>query len=36
MLNQSGIKKTTGAAPVQILFNVQNQMSVGINMAYML
>lgn len=33
MLNQSGIKKTTGAAPVQILFNVQNQMSVGIKLA---
>ena len=33
MLNQSGIKKTTGAAPIQILFNVQNQMSVGIKLA---
>lgn len=33
MLNQSGIKKITGAAPVQILFNVQNQMSVGIKLA---
>ena len=33
MLNQSGIKKTTGAVPVQILFNVQNQMSVGIKLA---
>lgn len=33
MLNQSGIKKTTGTAPVQILFNVQNQMSVGIKLA---
>lgn len=33
MLNQSGIKKTTGAAPVQILFNVQNQVSVGIKLA---
>jgi hypothetical protein len=33
MLNQSGITKTTGAAPVQILFNVQNQMSVGIKLA---
>lgn len=32
MLNQSGITKTTGAAPVQILFNVQNQMSVGIKL----
>ena len=30
MLNQSGIKKTTYGGPVQILFNVQNQMSVGI------
>lgn len=33
MFNQSGIKKTIGAAPVQILFNVQNQMSVGIKLA---
>lgn len=33
MLNQSGIKKTVGAAPSQILFNVQNQMSVGIKLA---
>lgn len=33
MLNQFGITKTTGAAPVQILFNVQNQMSVGIKLA---
>lgn len=33
MLNQSGITKTTGAAPVQILFNVQNQMPVGIKLA---
>lgn len=30
MLNQSGIKKTTYGGSVQILFNVQNQMSVGI------
>ena len=30
MLNQTGIKKTTYGGPVQILFNVQNQMSVGI------
>jgi len=30
MLNQTGVKKTTYGAPVQILFNVQNQMSVGI------
>ena len=33
MLNQSGITKVTRAAPVQILFNVQNQMSVGIKLA---
>lgn len=33
MLNQTGIHKVTGAAPVQILFNVQNQMSVGIKLA---
>lgn len=30
MFNNTGIKKTTGAAPVQILFNVEHQMSVGI------
>ena len=30
MLNQTGITKVTGTAPVQILFNVQNQMSVGV------
>ena len=30
MLNQTGIKKVTGSAPVQILFNVQNQMAVGV------
>lgn len=30
MLNQTGIKKTTGTAPVQILFNVERQMSVSI------
>lgn len=30
MLNQTGIKKTTYEGPTQILFNVQNQMSVGI------
>lgn len=30
MLNKTGITKVTGAAPVQILFNVQNQMSVSI------
>lgn len=33
MLNQSGIQKTVGSAPVQILFNVQNQMSVGVKIA---
>lgn len=33
MLNQSGITKVNGTAPVQILFNVQNQMSVGIKIA---
>lgn len=33
MLNQTGITKVTGAAPVQILFNVQNQMSVSIKLA---
>ena len=33
MINQSGIKKTTVDSPVQILFNVQNQMSVGIKLA---
>ena len=30
MFNRSGIKKETLAAPQQILFNVQNQFSVGI------
>lgn len=30
MLNNTGIKKTTYGGPVQILFNVQNQMSVGV------
>lgn len=30
MLNQTGITKVTGAAPRQILFNVQNQMGVSI------
>lgn len=30
MLNQTGITKTVGSAPVQILFNVQNQMAVSI------
>ena len=33
MLNQTGIKKVTGSAPVQILFNVQNQMSVGVKVS---
>ena len=33
MLNRTGITKVTGAAPNQILFNVQNQMSVGIKLA---
>lgn len=33
MLNQTGITKVTGAAPVQILFNVQNKMSVGVKLA---
>lgn len=33
MLNQTGIKKVTGAAPVQILYNVQNQMSVSIKLS---
>lgn len=30
MFNNTGITKVTGAAPVQILFNVQNQMSVSV------
>lgn len=30
MLNRSGIIKETAVAPFQILFNVQNQMSVGV------
>lgn len=30
MFNNTGITKVTGATPVQILFNVQNQMSVSI------
>lgn len=30
MLNQTGIHKVSGAAPVQILYNVQHQMSVSI------
>lgn len=30
MLNKTGIKKTVGAAPVQILFNTEHQMSVSV------
>lgn len=30
MLNQTGIKKTKGAAPTQILFSVEHQMSVSV------
>lgn len=33
MLNRTGIKKETFGAPVQILFNVQNQVSVSIKVA---
>jgi hypothetical protein len=33
MYNKTGITKVTGAAPTQILFNVQHQMSVGIKLA---
>lgn len=33
MLNKTGIVKTTGAAPVQILFNVQNQVAVSIKVS---
>lgn len=33
MLNKTGITKTSGIAPVQILFNVQNQMSVGVKVS---
>ena len=33
MLNRTSIKKETLAGPVQILFNVQNQMSVGIRVS---
>lgn len=33
MLNKSGVKKETAGAPTQILFNVQNQMSVSIQVA---
>lgn len=34
MFNQTKITKTTGVAPTQILFNVQNQMSVGVEIAH--
>lgn len=33
MFNRTGITKVSGAAPVQILFNVQNQMSVSVKLA---
>ena len=33
MLNHTGITKVTGAAPTQILFNVDNQMSVSIKVS---
>lgn len=33
MFNHTGIAKVSGAAPVQILFNVQNQMSVSVKLA---
>lgn len=33
MYNRTHITKVTAAAPVQILFNVQNQMSVGVMIA---
>ena len=33
MLNTPGIKKVSAVAPTQILFNVQNQMSVGVKLA---
>lgn len=33
MFNHTGITKVSGAAPVQILFNVQNQMSVSVKLA---
>lgn len=32
MFNRTGITKVSGAAPVQILFNVQNQMSVSVKL----
>ena len=33
MFNHTGITKVTGAAPIQILFNVQNQVSVSIKVS---
>lgn len=33
MLNRTGITKVSGAAPTQILFNTQNQVSVGVKLA---
>lgn len=33
MLNTPGIKKESAMSPIQILFNVQNQVSVGIKLA---
>lgn len=33
MFNHTGITKVVGAAPVQILFNVEHQMSVGVKLA---
>lgn len=33
MFNHTGIRKVTGVAPVQILFNVEHQMSVSIKLA---
>lgn len=32
-MNQTGITRMTGASPKQILFNVQNQVSVGVTLA---
>lgn len=34
MLNQTGITKTSGTTPNQILFSVQNQVSVSIKLAH--
>ena len=33
MLNQTGVRKENAAVPNQILFNVQHQMSVGVQVA---